>query len=195
MNINMSLAERLVHARKASRFANTKQAAEAAGITPSALYQLESGKTKSLAGDTAERLARIYTDFRIEWLISGRGHAAMYHLDESVWASSKMAEPVESQDLGISPERLSASIKLIRLACEQLEVNFNPEEDGKLIVLAYQYLGGLSEDNVTPENLVDFTKRLRQKSRDAGDDVQQLQSGTTGGSASGEGKPLYIAKF
>ena len=193
--MSMSLAERLVHARKASRFANTKQAAESAGITPSALYQLESGKTKSLAGDTAERLARIYTGFRIEWLISGRGHAAMWNVDDSVWASSENAEPLESQDLGISPERLCASIKLIRLACEQLEVNFNPEEDGKLIVLAYQYLDGLSEATVTPENLVDFTKRLRQKSREASDDVQQPQSGTAGGSASGESKPLYIAKF
>lgn len=71
--MTMSLADRLLHARKESGFADTKPAADRAGITPSALYQLENGKTKSLHGATAVQLAKVYPRFRIEWLIAGDG--------------------------------------------------------------------------------------------------------------------------
>ncbi len=71
----MTLAERLIHARVASGFSEPAAAAKAAGITPSALYQLEDGKTRSLAGATAVKLGRAYPRFRIEWLIDGAGPA------------------------------------------------------------------------------------------------------------------------
>lgn len=191
--MNTPLGQRLVMAREQSGFANTKRAAEAAGITPSALYQLESGKTKSLAGDTAERLARIYPKFRIEWLISGRGHST---IDES--EENRIAEPgapYPSHDLGISADRLAASIKLIRLACEQLDVPFDAEADGELVVLAYKYLQGLSQSIVTPENLVDFTKRLRQKVREAENARESAELGEAGRSAGSKGKQVYRAEF
>lgn len=191
--MNTELAKRLILARESSGFANTKRAAEAAGITPSALYQLESGRTKSLAGDTAERLARIYPKFRIEWLISGRGHQTVEEGDHYRVAES--AGDYASHDLGISSERLSASIKLIRLACEQLDVPFQAEEDGHLIVLAYNYLQGLAESSVTPENLVDFTKRLRQKKREAQNATTSAELGEAGRSAGGESKQRYRAEF
>lgn len=191
--MNTPLAERLVFARESSGFANTKRAAEAAGITPSALYQLESGKTKSLAGDTAERLARIYPKFRIEWLISGRGHPTS---DEAgALAATDLGSSPSSHDLGISAERLSASIKLIRLACEQLDVPFDPEDDGDLIVLAYQYLQGLAESSVTPENLVDFTKRLRQKARGTIDASESSEPGEAGSGTGRKSRSIYSAKF
>lgn len=69
----MTLKERLIHARTESGFAEPADAAKRMGITPSALYQLESGKTKALSGPTAVRMARVYTDFRLEWLIDGSG--------------------------------------------------------------------------------------------------------------------------
>lgn len=191
--MSTELAKRLILARESSGFANTKRAAEAAGITPSALYQLESGKTKSLAGDTAERLARIYPKFRIEWLISGRGHPAVEEGDQSRIAEA--TGDYASHDLGISSERLSASIKLIRLACEQLDVPFQAEEDGHLVVLAYNYLQGLAESSVTPENLVDFTKRLRQKKLEAQNAKITAEFGEARGGAGGEGKPRYRAEF
>lgn len=191
--MNTPLAERLVFARESSGFANTKRAAEAAGITPSALYQLESGKTKSLAGDTAERLARIYPKFRIEWLISGRGHPTSDEV--GALAATDLGSSPSSHDLGISAERLSASIKLIRLACEQLDVPFDPEDDGDLIVLAYQYLQGLAESSVTPENLVDFTKRLRQKARGTIDASESSEPGEAGSGTGRKSRSIYSAKF
>jgi phage repressor protein C with HTH and peptisase S24 domain len=66
-----TLASRLKHARTASGFEEPAEAARRAGITPSALYQLEDGRTKSLSGETAVKLARVYRPFRIEWLIDG----------------------------------------------------------------------------------------------------------------------------
>ena len=66
-----TLAERLIHARKESGFTEPAEAAKRAGITPSALYQLEDGNTKSLKGSTAVQLGKIYPKFRVEWLISG----------------------------------------------------------------------------------------------------------------------------
>lgn len=69
----MTLAERLIKAREASGFTEPAVAAEKAGITPSALYQLENGTTKSLAGTTAVKLGRVYSNFRVEWLIDGSG--------------------------------------------------------------------------------------------------------------------------
>lgn len=71
----MNLAQRLTHARTESGFAEPAEAARQAGITPSALYQLEAGATKSLNGSTAVKLGRIYPGFRLEWLIDGAGPA------------------------------------------------------------------------------------------------------------------------
>lgn len=69
--MQMNLAERLVHARRESGFPEPADAAKRAGITPSALYQLEDGKTKSLKGHTAVQLGKVYRRFRVEWLITG----------------------------------------------------------------------------------------------------------------------------
>lgn len=69
----MTLGQRLVHARVESGFSEPAEAARLAGITPSALYQLEAGSTKSLNGSTAVKLGRIYPAFRLEWLIEGTG--------------------------------------------------------------------------------------------------------------------------
>ncbi|WP_157722757.1 helix-turn-helix domain-containing protein [Stenotrophomonas pictorum] len=56
----MSLAQRLTLARTESGFTEAAEAARKAGVTPSALYQLEDGTTKSLSGQTAVKLGRIY---------------------------------------------------------------------------------------------------------------------------------------
>ncbi|MBB1061905.1 helix-turn-helix transcriptional regulator [Lysobacter spongiae] len=73
--MTMTLGERLTHARVESGYNEPAIAAHKAGISPSALYQLEDGTTKSLKGTTAVQLGRVYTDFRIEWLIDGSGPA------------------------------------------------------------------------------------------------------------------------
>lgn len=73
--MTMTLAQRLIHARTTSGFDEPAKVAKLAGITPSALYQLEDheGGTKSLSGETAVKLGRIYSQFRLEWLIAGEG--------------------------------------------------------------------------------------------------------------------------
>ncbi|MEN1942677.1 S24 family peptidase [Luteimonas sp. MJ293] len=69
----MPLKDRLIHAREESGYAEPAAVAHKIGLTPSALYQLESGSTKTLSGRTAVKLARAYPSFRLEWLIEGTG--------------------------------------------------------------------------------------------------------------------------
>ena len=89
----MTLAQRLIHARKESGFAEAKPAADRAGITPSAIYQLENGKTKSLHGETAVQLAKVYPRFRIEWLIAGDGPMHVADSSTSVQVSTGETPP------------------------------------------------------------------------------------------------------
>ena len=76
-----TLAERLVHARITSGYSDQVAAAKAAGLTPSALNQLESGETRSMKAVTAMALADAYPRFNWRWLISGR---PPMHTDTSV---------------------------------------------------------------------------------------------------------------
>jgi len=90
-NMNMTLAQRLIHARTESGYSAPAEAARLAGITASALYQLEDGTTKALSGQTAVKLARIYPNFRIEWLITGTGPSRY----NGVERAESSAEPQE----------------------------------------------------------------------------------------------------
>lgn len=71
--MTMSLAERLIHARTESGYQEPAEVAHKINISPSAIYQLEDGTTKSLRGTTAVKLGRAYPRFRVEWLIDGSG--------------------------------------------------------------------------------------------------------------------------
>lgn len=185
-NMAMTLAERLIYAREASGYPKVKPAAERAGITPSALYQLESGKTKALSGDTAQKLASIYLGFRIEWLISGSGPKTSALTEKDV-AALGIEQPL--QRLRLDPETLAAAIKLVRLTFRNLEIDYDPEIDAVPIVYAYDYLSQAQERVVTPENLVDFSKKLAEKLRTRGTDEQAAgQSGSTGGGNRGAGE-------
>lgn len=73
--MTMPLKDRLIHAREQSGFSEPATVAKRVGLTPSALYQLESGTTKTLSGLTAVKLGRAYPSFRLEWLIEGTGPA------------------------------------------------------------------------------------------------------------------------
>lgn len=76
----------------------------------------------------------------------------------------------ESQSLRLDHEMLSASIKLVRLAFENLETEHDPEEDGLPTALAYAYLRKRKQRTVTAENVVDFTKYLRRSMQEGNDD-------------------------
>jgi hypothetical protein len=70
-----------------------------------------------------------------------------------------------SHRLGTSAEILAASTKLVRLACENLEVDFDPEDtsDADIVLRGCSYLYARKEREVTAENVVDFTKWLRKR--------------------------------
>jgi hypothetical protein len=70
-----------------------------------------------------------------------------------------------SQDLRVDPEIISGSLKLIRLTFANLGLEFDNEEDGVPLAFAYEYLLSRQERTVTPENLVDFSKKLAEKLR------------------------------
>ncbi len=162
----MPLKDRLIYARERSGYPKPKPAAEKAGITPSALYQLESGATKSLAGDTAHKLGTIYTNFRLEWLISGTG--PKLRDGQSVQESS--GEYEISHPLRIDPATISAALKLLRLTLENLELELDNEVDGTPLAYTYAYLDKRKEQTVTPENVVDFSKFLAARLKGENDD-------------------------
>jgi phage repressor protein C with HTH and peptisase S24 domain len=66
------LKDRVVEARLAAGYDIPKQWAEALGVSPSAVYQLEEGKTRSLSIKTAGPMARL-SGFSLEWLQHGKG--------------------------------------------------------------------------------------------------------------------------
>lgn len=180
--MSMTLAQRLIHARASSGFTKVKPAADLAGITPSALYQLESGKTRSLSGDTAEKLATVYQGFRIEWLISGTGPQMHSAVAES-------PGPYQSHPPRLDAATLAASIRLVRKACELLEVSFDPEDasDATLVLLGGAYLIEREERDVTADNVVDFTKRLRERMRGSDGEPEHVGNRRIGDRASEQG--------
>jgi transcriptional regulator with XRE-family HTH domain len=68
-----------------------------------------------------------------------------------------------SQSLRMDPDTIAASLKLVRLTFQTLEVEYDPEVDGVPVAFAYEYLSRRREQVVTPENLVDFRKALAAK--------------------------------
>lgn len=162
----MALKDRLIYAREQSGYPKPKPAAEKAGITPSALYQLESGATKSISGDTALKLGEVYSAFRIEWLISGTGPRRHDGTRLREDAGSYDA----SQSLRMDPATITAALKLLRLTLENLNLKFDNEVDGTPLAYAYEYLAKHQEQTVTPENVVDFSKFLTARLKGERDD-------------------------
>ena len=66
------LKDRAIEARIAAGYDVPKQWAEALGVSPSAIYQLEGGTTLSLSIKTAAPMAKL-SGFSLEWLQHGRG--------------------------------------------------------------------------------------------------------------------------
>jgi phage repressor protein C with HTH and peptisase S24 domain len=66
------LKDRAIEARLAAGYEVPKQWAEALGVSPSAIYQLEGGTTLSLSIKTAAPMAKL-SGFSMDWLQHGRG--------------------------------------------------------------------------------------------------------------------------
>lgn len=68
----MNLATRLREAREAAGYKEPAALAHRIGVKPSALYQLESGKSKSMKGENLIKLADAL-DVHPRWLLLGKG--------------------------------------------------------------------------------------------------------------------------
>lgn len=74
-----------------------------------------------------------------------------------------VAEPLSgygSQSVRVDPTTIAEAIKLVRLAFQILDTPHDPETDGVPVALAYEFLVSRSERGVTPDNLVEFSKKL-----------------------------------
>jgi len=135
----MTLAQRLIHARTESGYPEAADAARKAGITPSALYQLENGTTKSLRGSTAGKLGRIYSGFRVEWLIDGSGPAqvdgpipaASYSETPPGYVRFRVMEGEASGGYGAVNEDFPEVVQEMDIAEWQVrsQIGFVPEKD------------------------------------------------------------------
>lgn len=163
-----ALQDRLIEARLGSGYTVVKQAADAAGITASALYQLEDGTTKSLRGATAEKLAKVYSAYSLSWLISGT--PPKFNPARGV---NESFEPYgTSHPLRIDPDTIAAAIKLVRLSFLNRGLEIDQEENGLPLAVAYDFLSQRQEREVTVDNVVAFGPILARKMKEqAGDEA------------------------
>lgn len=128
-----------------------KDVAIALDLSPSFLSQLLAGKKM---GDDVARKIEAAQALSHGWMDSPQWHRLAEESPE-----------YQSQPLRSEAEMLAASTRLVRLACESLEVSFDPEDEGDatLVLIARGYLRARSERQVTPDNVVDFTKVLRRR--------------------------------
>lgn len=90
-----------------------------------------------------------------------------------------------SQPERLVPKILAASIKVVRMACEALQVPFDVESeaDSAIVLIAYDYLNARRESEVTADNVVSFTKYVRKVLQEGGKDGRPDESRSAGGGA------------
>jgi len=86
----------------------------------------------------------------------------------------------QSHPVGLDPQILAAAMRLVRLTFKHLEVPHDPEEDGVPTALAYQFLVRRGQRQVSADNVIDFTKALREQ--------RKGESEANGFGAGGSGK-------
>ena len=140
LTMTKTLAERLKYARLELGFQEIAEVARRAGITASALYQLEDGKSKSLNGETAVKLSKVYKPFRVEWLITGElpeceesdaTHNTRVSKKTAGYVTLRMMEGWASCGYGAVNQDYPEVIKEIEMAEWQLrkQIGFIPEDD------------------------------------------------------------------
>lgn len=161
----MTLADRLRLAMQKAGM-NQRELADAVGVKPPSVNGWLSEKAKFLRGENLLKAAAAL-GVSDDWLATGAGDM---HI---------RAPAGPSQSVQLDPDILAASIKLIRMTFEILEVEFNQEEDGEPTALAYAYLLKLKQTNVTADNVVEFSKYFRAKPQGAGDDAGAGSAGAS----------------
>jgi transcriptional regulator with XRE-family HTH domain len=102
-----TLAERCLEARLAAGYENRSEFARRIGTSPSAIQQIEDGRTRSLKADTLQGYVRV-TGHSAEWLRTGTG--------------SKFATPAQtaaaSQDARPDDDIMSRAVELLYLLAD-----------------------------------------------------------------------------
>lgn len=112
---------------------------------------------------------------------------------DSIQSAARVAE--SSADYGaashfmkIDPPTIAAATRLVRLTFRNLDVDFDNEQDGVPLALAYQYLLARQQRVVTPDNLVDFSKKLAEKLRESEDARRSEGAGAVSEGNRGQGE-------
>ncbi|MFC3659012.1 hypothetical protein [Luteimonas notoginsengisoli] len=152
---------------------NKRDAALALGMSGSYLSQLLGGKP--MGNDVARKIEEA-ARLGHGWM--DREHAATGVRDGT---------PPTYQVLRMDPETIAAAISLVRHTFALLELEHDNEDDGTPLAFAYEYLMERQEQQVTPDNLIDFSKRLAQKLR--GNDENAAQGGNDRGIGGSDRRP------
>lgn len=167
-----------------------KEAALKLDLSASHLSQLIGGKT--MGPDVARKIEAAQS--------LPRGWMDQAH--EEILYGARVNEPIEkpfylsrdefysSQSLRVDPATMEATLKLLRLAIENvriqgLEIDTDFESNALPIALAYEYLFRQRQQSVTPENVIDFSRVLAEKMREKNAAVTTEEAGT--GHARGTG--------
>ena len=129
-----------------------KEAAHELGISASYLSQLLAGKKM---GDQVAR--------KLE-AAQGLPHGWMDQLHGDELRGLREDSPAYgSQQLRLDPDTISAALRLVRLAFYNLDLEIDQEENGLPLAFAYEYLVKRAERAVTPDNVIDFSKKLAER--------------------------------
>jgi len=107
---------------------------------------------------------------RMEWLATGEGPIR----------GPETAQPRTSHVVGLAPETITAAVKLLAWAFELQGATYDAARDPDLLADTYAFLvehGG----SVTPDNLVDFSKRLAERRAKEASRAKQGGSGASPG--------------
>lgn len=139
-----------------------KEAAHELGLSASYLSQLLSGKKM---GDQVARKLEAAQSLPHGWMDQMHDGDAM--------RVGETARPYGSQQLRLDPETISAALRLVRLAFHNLDLEIDQEENGTPLAFAYEYLVRRAERTVTPDNVIDFSKKLAERlgEQDAADET------------------------
>lgn len=164
---------RALVARAEQRGQSKKEAALGLDMSPSFLSQLLGGKKM---GDDVARKIEAAATLPHGWMDTP-------HSDDASNAGH------ESHDRRQEGSRLAAATKLVRMACQNLDVEFDQEDpdDAVIVLIASDYLKSRQEASVTVENLVDFTKRLREIRGKSDSERVSETAGNAGGGVGRQG--------
>jgi len=155
-------------------------AAETMGVSPDALQRYMRDENNHTF-DAVARLC-LAANVSMEWLATGIGE-----MRSNPW---EPASDKASQSTRLDREILREAVKLLQAIYDLVGVRYDVEQDPDLLVETYSFLAD-HDGNVTPADVIDFSKRLADRRRAKEEEHAKLQGtpgATAGGAGAGKGK-------